>query len=37
MLDLVRLWPVVTGVIAAAVPAVLIRCCWRKNKGAAES
>lgn len=32
-----QMWPVATGVIASAVPAVLIRLGWRRGKGATES
>ena len=32
-----QMWPVATGVIASAVPAVLIRLRWRKGKSATES
>ena len=37
MLYLSQMWPVATGVIASAVPAVLIRLGWRRGKSATES
>jgi hypothetical protein len=32
-----QIWPLAMGVIASAVPAVVIRFAWRRGKGAMES
>jgi len=32
-----QIWPLATGVVASAVPAVVIRFAWRRDKSATES